>query len=219
MKYRDQLVLDGRLNDVGAYIRTNVPDSYRTGVELEASCNFGSRMTLTGNAAFSRNKVKEFAEYRDDWDTGEQEIIEYNDTDLAFSPNVVARGEASFVILKESSRHALLVSLSGKYVGKQFLDNTSNVNTALPGFFFSDLRLNYDLKKVVGENLSLIFSVNNLFDNKYSSNGWTYRFISGGYDPRPDDPYSRSEGGDVYNLTGFFPQAGRHWMATLRLVF
>jgi iron complex outermembrane receptor protein len=219
MKYRDQLVLDGRLNDVGAYVRTNVPDSYRAGVELEVLGKIGSRMTLTGNAAFSRNKVKEFTEYRDNWDTGEQEIIEYKDTDLAFSPNVVARGEASFVILKESSRHSLLVSLSGKYVGKQFLDNTSNENTALPGFFFSDLRLNYDLKKVVGEKLSLIFSVNNLFDNKYSSNGWTYRFISGGYDPRPDDPYSRSEGGDVYNLTGFFPQAGRHWMATLRLVF
>jgi iron complex outermembrane receptor protein len=218
MKYRDQLVLDGRLNDVGAYIRTNVPDSYRSGIELEASGNFGSRMTLTGNAAFSRNKVKEFTEYRDNWDTGEQEVIKYNDTDLAFSPNVVARGEASFVIL-QGSKSSLSASLSGKYVGKQFLDNTSNENTALPGFFFSDLRLNYDLKKVVGENLSLIFSVNNLFDNKFSSNGWTYRFVSEGYDPRPDDPYSRLESGNVYNLTGFFPQAGRNWMATLRLCF
>ncbi len=218
MKYRDQLVLDGRLNDVGAYIRTNVPDSYRAGIELEASGNLGSRLTLTGNAAFSQNKVKEFTEYRDNWDTGEQEVLKYNDTDLAFSPNVVARGEATFVILK-APKSLISTTLSGKYVGKQFLDNTSNENTALPGFFFSDLRLNWDLQRVVGEKLSLIFSANNLFDNKFSSNGWTYRFTSEGYDPRPDDPYSRRESGNVYNQTGFFPQAGRHWMATLRVHF
>ncbi|MCW5921282.1 MAG: TonB-dependent receptor [Saprospiraceae bacterium] len=216
MQYRDQLVLDGRLNDVGAYIRTNVPDSYRAGVELEASGNIGSRLTLTGNAAFSQNKVKEFTEYRDNWDTGEQEVFKYSNTDLAFSPSVTARGEAFVVILK-GSKNLLSASLSGKYVGQQFLDNTSNENTVLPGFFFSDLRLNWDLQKVVGEKLSLIVSANNLFDKKYSPNGWAYRFVSEGYDPRADDPYSRLEGNGIYNLTGFFPQAGRHWMLTVRV--
>lgn len=218
MQYRDQLVLDGRLNDVGAYIRTNVPESYRAGLELEASVRPGARWTLTGNAAFSRNKIKEFTEYRDNWDTGNQEVIKHRNTDLAFSPNATARGEAAYVILN-GTQHGLSVSLSGKYIGKQFLDNTSNAHTALPGFFFSDLRLNYDLKKAVGENLGLIFSVNNLFNARYSSNGWTYRFVSEAYDPRPDDPYSRLESGSVYNLTGFFPQAGRHWMATAQLRF
>ncbi len=219
MQYRDQLALDGRLNDVGGSIRTNVPDSYRAGLELEAIGKVGRRLTLTGNAAFSQNKIKEFVEYRDNWDLGGQEIITHRNTDLAFSPNVVARAEASFGILPSNENHALTLSLSGKYVGKQFLDNTSNANTALPGFFFSDLRLNYDLKRVVGKQLSLIFSVNNLFDARYSSNGWTYRFVSEGYDPRPDDPYSRLEGGGVYNLTGFFSQAGRHWMTTVQLRF
>jgi len=69
----------------------------------------------------------------------------------------------------------------------------------------------------VGKDLDFILSVNNLWDARYSSNGWTYRFVSQGYNPVPDDPYSRSEGNGVYNQTGFFPQAGRHWMATLRL--
>ncbi|MBX2890430.1 MAG: TonB-dependent receptor [Saprospiraceae bacterium] len=217
MRYRDQLVLDGRLNDVGAYIRTNVPDSYRAGVELEASGNFGTRLTLTGNAALSQNKVRVFTEYRDNWDTGEQEVVVHRNTDLAFSPNVTARAEAGFALVRPTARHPLMLSLAGKYVGRQFLDNTSNANTALPGFFFSDLRLNYDLKNVVGEQLSIIGSVNNLFDARYSPNGWTYRFVSEGYDPRPDDPYSRLEGGNVYNQTGFFPQAGRHWMLTVRV--
>ncbi|HRI59348.1 MAG TPA: TonB-dependent receptor [Saprospiraceae bacterium] len=218
MQYRDQLVLDGRLNDVGAYIRTNVPDSYRAGMELEANGRIGARLMLSGNAAFSRNKIKSFTEYRDNWDTGEQEIITYSNTDLAYSPDVTARGEATYALV-QSKQQALSLSLSGKYVGRQYLDNTSNANTALSDFFFSDLRLNYDLKRLVGENLGFIVSVNNLFDARYSSNGWAYRFVSEGYNPLPDDPYSRSEGKGVYNLTGFFPQAGRYWMATVRLRF
>ncbi len=93
MGYRDQLVLDGRLNDVGAYIRTNVAESYRAGVELEAAHRVRRFFTVQGNAAFSRNKVNNFVEYRDNWDTGTQERIVYSNTDLAFSPNMTARLE------------------------------------------------------------------------------------------------------------------------------
>ncbi|MBV6440150.1 MAG: Vitamin B12 transporter BtuB [Saprospiraceae bacterium] len=218
MQYRDQLAPDGRLNDVGAYIRTNVPDSYRAGMELEVSGRVGARWMLSGNASLSRNKIRQFAEYRDNWDTGEQEVIVHRNTDLAFSPNATARGEATYYVLQKS-RHVLALSLSGKYVGQQYLDNTSSGNTVLSDFFFSDARLNYDLNDIVGEKISLVFSINNLFDARYASNGWAYRFVSETYDPRPDDPYSRSEGAGVYNLTGYFPQAGRHWMASVRIRF
>lgn len=216
MDYRDQLVLDGRLNDVGAYIRTNVPQSYRAGVELETAIGIMDIFTLQANASFSRNKVKNFTEYRDNWDEGTQQTIEHTNTDLAFSPNVVARLEAGCVIL-DKTKYNLSVTLSGKYVGKQYLDNTSNENTTLPAYIFSDLRLNYDLKKVIGKNVRVIFSVNNLFDKKYVANGWTYRFVSAGYDPRGDDPYARLEGNNVYNQTGFFPQAGRYFTGTIVL--
>ena len=216
MGYRDQLVLDGRLNDVGAYIRTNVPESYRAGLELEASLQIGRCFALNGNAAFSRNKVKNFIEYRDNWDESTQERIEYRNTNLAFSPDATARLEASWAVLQQT-RHDLSVSLSGKYVGKQFLDNTSNENTILPKYFFSDLRLNYDLKNVLGNRVSLILSINNLFNKKYVANGWTYRYVSAGYNPVSDDPYTRAEGNDVYHQAGFFPQAGRYWMGTVQL--
>ncbi len=216
MGYEDQLVLDGRLNDVGGYIRTNVPKSYRSGLELEAALQLGSSVTLNGNATFSRNKVKRFTEYRDNWDTGAQEQIEYSDTDLAFSPGITSRLEAVYLLLHRNKQD-VSISLSGKYVGKQFLDNTSNENTVLPGYFFSDVRLNYDWSNTRGQNLRLILSVNNLFNRKYSANGWTYRYRSEGYDPRPDDPYTRSEGNGVYHQAGFFPQAGRYWMASVVL--
>lgn len=214
MGYRDQLVLDGRLNDVGAYIRTNVPDSYRAGLELEGSIRIGKLFELSGNASFSRNKIKRFVEYRDNWDAGTQERMEYNDTNLAFSPSMTRRIEATCHLIDKTNHH-LSVTYSRKKVGKQYLDNTSNENTVLPKYAFSDLRFNYDLDNVIGKRVSLILAVNNLFNKKYVANGWAYRFVSANYDPRGDDPYTRSEGNGVYHQAGFFPQAGRYLMGSL----
>lgn len=214
MQYRDQLVPDGRINDVGAYIRTNVPDSYRMGLEVEATMSPNPRWTFSANVALSRNKIPHFTEYRDNWATGTQELIAYRQTDLAFSPRATGRAEAGYVFLK-NKRHTVQAYLSGKYVGRQFLDNTSNTATALNPFFFSDLRFQYDVSRWVGQNLRLIASINNVFNAHYASNGWTYRFVSPDYDPRPDDPFVRRESGDVYHQAGFFPQAGRHWMLSV----
>ena len=219
MDYRNQLILDGRINDVGAYIRTNVPRSYRAGLELETSLQFNSRISLSGNAAFSRNKAKNFTEFRDNWDTGGQNAIIYKNTDLAFSPNLVARMEANYELLPSSSKHQLSASISGKYVSRQYLDNSSNEYSRLEAYFISDIRLNYDLIGVVGNKVSIILAVNNWLDARYSSNGWVYRYTSEGYDDRPFNPYTRLEGSGVYQQAGLFPQAGRHVMGTLRLEF
>ncbi len=113
MQYDNQFVLDGRLNDVGANIRTNVADSYRAGVELEAAVQIDPRLRFTVNAAFSQNKIKTFTEYRDNWDTGEQDALLYQNTDLAYSPNVITRGELGWDVLQKS-RQTLTISLSGK---------------------------------------------------------------------------------------------------------
>jgi len=227
MQYHDQLVLDGRINDVGAYIRTNVPDSWRAGLELEGGGQIGRLFSVAGSASFSQNKIPEFIEFRDNWDTGEQEKIVHRNSNLAFSPNMIARGEATLVLkprkaLKNSGvskGSELSVTLVGKYVSQQFLDNTSNLQTALPGYFVSDLRLNYNLSQVIGKQASIIVSLNNILGEKYASNGWTYRYSSEGYDARPDNPYTRLEGGNVYHQAGYFPQAGRHWMATINVAF
>lgn len=227
MQYRDQLVLDGRINDVGAYIRTNVPNSWRAGLELEAGGQIGRLLSLAGSASFSQNKIPEFIEFRDNWDTWEQEKIVHRNSDLAFSPNLIARGEATVVLKPRRSSKTnevskgseLSATLVGKYVSLQFLDNTSNLKTALPGYFVCDLRLNYNLTQIIGKQASIIVSLNNLLGEKYASNGWTYRYSSANYDARSDNTYTRLEGGNVYNQSGFFPQAGRHWMATLKIAF
>ncbi|MFN4257355.1 MAG: TonB-dependent receptor [Saprospiraceae bacterium] len=216
MRYRDQLVLDGRLNDVGAYIRTNVPRSHRAGIELEAETTVLERLQLAGNVALSQNKAVQFTEFLDDWDTGGQLQIEHENTDLAFSPNVIGRAEAGFLFVKKTRREAA-ISLAGKYVGSQFLDNTSNAATQLPGYFVADARLNVRLENRSGQRAQLVFSVLNFLNTKYVSNGWAYRYVSAGYDARPDDPYTRLENGSTYHQAGFFPQAGRQFYLTVSL--
>lgn len=235
MQYKDQLVLDGRINDVGAYIRTNVPDSWRTGLELEANTNLGKNFRLAGNATYSQNQIREFVEFRDNWDTGDQAQIVHKNPKLAFSPEFITRVEATVfghsekrqyatgldqsMPARRSKRLEYSATLIGKYVSQQFLDNTSNASTALPGYLVADLRLNCDLFQVFGKQTSIILSIQNLFGEKYASNGWAYRYISAGYDARRDNSYTRLEGDNVYHQAGYFPQAGRNWMATLRLAF
>jgi iron complex outermembrane receptor protein len=96
MNYKDQLVLTGRINDVGAYTRTNIPKSYRAGIELQGNYKFNSWMNASANLAFSKNKVQNFTEYIDDYDNGGQKINNYSSTDIALSPNVVGGATINF---------------------------------------------------------------------------------------------------------------------------
>lgn len=139
MGYRNQLVLDGRLNDVGAYMKTNVGD--RAGLELEAWLQIGRSFALNGNAALVATRCKTSSNTAITGTKGARSGIEYRNTNLAFSPDATARLRTSWAVLQQT-RHDLSVSLSGKYVGKQFLDNTSNENTNSAQILFFDLRLN-----------------------------------------------------------------------------
>ncbi len=236
MDYNNQLAITGQINDVGEYTRRNVPDSYRLGVELEGAVAITRGLQLNGNLTLSQNKIKSFTEFIDNWDYWFQDFEntpvedleplqfenELENTDLALSPNVIAGAELSYDFLNEISRQSLVIGLMNKYVSDQFIDNTSNENTMLPSYFFSDLRLSYDLSAAGPfENILLTVLVRNLWDADFSSNAWTYRYRSAGYDGRPDDPYTRLENADtsIYNLTGFYPQAGRNILVGLRLRF
>ncbi len=124
MQYKDQLALTGNINDVGSAIRINIPDSYRLGLELSGNYIFNEKINIDANATFSENRIKNFTEYIDNWDTGEQRIVEHGTTDIAFSPSIIAFARLNYNLLEK-----LHLSFSGKYVGEQFIDNTSNKNT------------------------------------------------------------------------------------------
>jgi iron complex outermembrane receptor protein len=171
---------------------------------------------FNGSFTLSKNQIVEFDEYIDDWDTGEQGIIRHSKTSLALSPNFIA--SAGIQYSKSIKKNRFETELLTKYVSKQFIDNTGNKNRKLSAYTFSDLVTSYSLPLNKGE-VRLKASLRNLFNSKYSTSAWTYSFISNGYDPTPDDPYSVNEGNGVYNLTGHYPQAGVNILLGVEIIF
>ena len=219
MNYKNQLAVTGQINDVGEQIRANVTDSYRTGIELEAAVQLSNQLIVNANATFSQNKILNFIEKTDNWDTGAQDVFNRETTDLALSPNAIFNAELRYSVFK-NDKSELSLTPSVKYVGRQFLDNSGNENTVLKAFNYTNFQVFYTTKgNKTFKSITAKLLIANVLNQKYVNNGWTYRFSSPSYDPRPDDAYARSEGKDVYNLSGFFPQAGRHFMLGLSLDF
>ena len=126
-------------------------------------------------AAFSQNKVQDFEEFIDDYDNGGQVRNVFSKTDLAYSPNFVGSSTLAFKAFKNAE-----IALLSKYVSQQYLDNTSNNNRKLDAFFVNNLRLSYDLKLKGIKNVGFGLLVNNIFNELYESNGYTFSYIAGG---------------------------------------
>ncbi len=172
MFYRDQLVLTGKINDVGAYTRTNIPKSFRTGVELFGNAVLSKILSIEGNVTLSKNKVKNFTEYFDDYDNGGQKSVFYKEADISFSPNII-----SAVILNVAATKSLVFNLTGKHVGSQFLDNTSNKNRMLQDYYTQDVKATYTLKGKQISEVNFYVQANNIFSRKYEPNGYTYSYF------------------------------------------
>jgi iron complex outermembrane receptor protein len=199
MSYTDQLILTGEINDVGAYTRTNVDKSYRAGLELSAGYQVHRLVELTGNITLSQNKIESFNEYVDNYDVDGQDTIAHKNTDLAFSPNIIAAFGVNLEVVK-----GLDVTLMGKYVGQQFLDNTSTDTRMINSYFISTLDISYTLSNVLFEEIQFGLRVNNLFNEVYESNGYTWGYIAGG---------ERT----VENF--YYPQAGRNFLGRVTIKF
>ena len=164
MSYKDQLVLTGELNDVGGALRENIGDSYRLGIEIDANITLGNNFSISTNIAVSSNKNKDFFTDRDG------NLQGLGNTNIAYSPNMVAAN-----IFTYKPKDNVQLSFLSKFVGEQYLSNTDTEASKLDGYFVSDFNIAYKIKfnKVFK---SIIFSglVNNVFNEKYVSNGYTY---------------------------------------------
>ena len=170
MNYQDQLVLTGAVNSTGDAIRTNVESSYRLGVETMLNIQISKRLVWSGNVTLSQNRIRQFKEEIIDYDTYDIAFINHENSDIAFSPSVIYGSTLTYTV------GALEASLLRKYVGEQFLDNTSDDARSLAAYNTHDIRLTYTLKK------GPVFTVllNNVMNEQYSSNGYTYSYRYGG---------------------------------------
>lgn len=199
MDYKNQLVLSGQLNDVGAYNRINIPTSYRAGIEIESALKLSRTLRWNANLTLSRNKVRNFTEFLDNFDTGSQESRAYTQTDISFSPGVIGGSQLLLTAAK-----GLEIGLLSKYVGKQYLDNTSSDSRKLKPYFTNDIRLIYTPRIRFAQELAFTLLLNNVLNEQYESNGYTYAYISEGR---------------VTADNGYYPQAGRNFLAGVRLRF
>ncbi|MBE9467635.1 MAG: TonB-dependent receptor [Bacteroidetes bacterium] len=201
MDYKDQLVLTGDINDVGSAIMANVDKSYRTGVELSAGLKFTDNLRWDLNTTLSKNKIKNFTQYVDNWDnwkTKEQDISNLGETDLAFSPNIIANSLITYNIKN------LSVKFISNYVGKQYIDNTASDERKLDAYFINNIKIDYGFKTKLIKNINLSLMVNNIFNCEYETNAWVYQYTFEG---------------ERRALDGYFPQAGINFLAGLTLKF
>ncbi|HNW98774.1 MAG TPA: TonB-dependent receptor [Bacteroidales bacterium] len=199
MYYTNQLVLTGQINDVGEYNRTNIDKSYRTGVEIEAGIKPVKKLNIEANATFSKNIILDFTEYVDNWDDWSQVNTNYSETDIAFSPRVIAGSQVEYEFYKNA-----FITLLSKYVGRQYLDNTSNPDRAIDSYFVNDIGLAYSIYPKFMKEIKFTLLVNNVLSEEYESNGWTY-------------PYYAK--GKLIKNNYYYPQAGRNYLAGITMKF
>ena len=217
MQYKNQLILTGELNDVGSAVRVNIPNSFRRGVELTGATMLSEKFTLKFNVTFSENKISSFREYIDNWDTGGKDEVTHENTDIAFSPSIIGGGQLVFTPF-EKDNGKLQFALVSKYVGEQYIDNTSSEFAKLDAYLVHDLRMTYMIKSTLFKAIEISSWVRNLSNQNYMSNAWVYRFNTA-YDPTSYDMYANSEDGNTYNQIGAFNQAGINFFVGLKLKF
>jgi len=218
MKYRDQLVLTGAINDVGEYTRVNVPHSFRTGIEATLDWEVNEILRLSGNATWNKSRLKSITEAIDDWDTGGQEQVLHENVPISFSPEWVYFLAVDCKIL-ETKRTLLQGQISHKFVGSQYLDNSGSKHASLDSYSQTDVNLRFSWDADWCKKVTIKCQVANLFDQLFVSNGWVYRYISKGYDATPDELHTTREKGDQYTQIGYYPQAGIHALFGLGITF
>lgn len=189
MDYDNQLVLTGRINDVGAQSTVNVKDSYRMGIELTAGVKILDWFRWDGNFVLSRNKLHNYTEtvtrYNADWEWVGEEQVFFKETNTAFSPMITAMSLFTFDVA------GFVGTIQTNVSSKQYLDNTCGkgfvvedgivtdreapIETAfIKAYTTTNINLQYTLplqKYKRCPDIKLLCQINNVFNAKYASNG------------------------------------------------
>ena len=208
MDYTNQFVQTGAQSDIGENLTTNIKDSYRPGAEIEAGWSPLSFLTLEGNAALSRNRIKDFDEMASvDWESSFRKI-HYSSSTLAFSPSAILNGFATF-----HYQGAQLIWHTN-FVSRQYLDNTENNVRSLPCYSQTNIHANYTFrpgKRFAGLREVVVgCDFNNIFNRHYAASGWVYSTILDN-DGHPND--------NRYTQIGWTPMAGFNVMGNITLKF
>lgn len=203
MNYVNQLVLTGAVNDVGTPLRTNVPKSYRAGVELTGSVRVFKKFMVLGNVALSQNRLAEITTISPNYVTYIDSVEVHKNVPISYSPSVVSA--LSFVY---NAPKNITLRWVHKYVSKQYLDNTGNDTRTIGAYYFSEIWINKTWKFRNGLQVEAQVQVLNLFNGIYNNNGYTFDYFT-------------SNGSDLKRVQEvyLFPSATRNVLGGLVLRF
>lgn len=209
MKYKDQLVLNGKLNEIGEAMAENVPDSYRMGIELQAGVKITEWLRWDLNGTFSRNRIKDYVGYVSNYEASTwndlytQTAVEKGNTTIAMSPSFIGNSVIAFNLKGFSAQ------FTSQYVSRQYLDNFENKEDSLDPYFVSHLNLAYTFKLPHVKAITVGCTVYNIFNEKYETNGYsqTCALVSA------DGSYKLSSD------PRFYPMAGTNVLAHLTFSF
>ena len=205
MDYKDQLVLTGELNEIGEAMASNVPDSYRTGIELMAGIKLDCGFQWDINATLSKNRVQNFTEtlFENEEAGSEAWVIEHGDTPIAFSPDFILNNRFGYTF------KGFEASLQSQYISKQYMSNAKQEECTLDAYFVSNLNLSYTFKLPKVKSITIGCTIYNLFNEEYENNG----YAGSGY-------YLDDNGGKVrYNYAGYATQAGTNVLGHIAINF
>tara|TARA_R110002111_G_scaffold24810_2_gene54948 strand:+ start:2673 stop:4823 length:2151 start_codon:yes stop_codon:yes gene_type:complete len=201
MFYKNQLVLTGALDDVGSPIRATSGESFRLGLEVDANIRFSNLFNTSTNIALSSNKNKNFNT------SINGELVDLGNTNISFSPEIVIGNTLNFYPLER-----LQLSFLSKFVGEQFMGNTDNEASILESYFVNDFNINYEIKpNKLFKSIILSGLVNNIFNQKYVSNGYFGSFDF-------EDSLSAT-GTTTGYFAGYYPQATTNFLVGATLKF
>jgi len=201
MDYQNQLVLTGGIDDVGSFIRQNSGNSYRLGLEIDATVRLSEKVSVRPNIALSKNKNVDFVS------TFNGELRDYGNTDISFSPEIVAGN-----IINYEPVNGLEFKLLSKYIGEQYMSNVEAENSKLDSYFINDFNVQYSWETPwVFKEIVVTGLVNNIFNEKYVSNGYYFTFNV----PNEDIP----SGVQTLDGAGYYPQATTNFLLGLTLKF
>lgn len=200
MDYTDQLVLNGKLNEIGEPMAENVKDSYRMGMEVSLGAQIARWLRWDVNATWSKNRIKNYVGYVSDYDADwndlyTQTAIEAGDTPIAFSPSFMAGSLFSF------SLNGFDASLQTQYVSRQYLDNFGRKESSLDPYCVSNLNLAYTFKLRSIKSITVGATVYNLFNTTYETNGYSQTAALYEGDPK-EGRYALAEDPRFYPMAG-----------------
>ncbi len=200
MYYKDQLVLTGKIDDVGNPIRRTSGESYRFGLEIDANILLSDQWSIIPNIALSTNKNKDFKASIDG------DLVALGDTNISYSPNIIVGN-----IISYQPMHNFQINFLSKFVGTQYMGNIDSDASILDSYFVNDLNVSYEINNIPIFK-SIVFNglINNIFNKKYVSNGYFYTY---------DDTWTTPGETITVEGAGYYPQAEINFLLGVTLRF